>query len=68
MKVTAAKVAQFISSPPDTVRAVLLYGPDAGLVRERAELLTKLIVEDPKDHTSQKGAIPSGILLKEATK
>ena len=49
MKVAAAKVAQFISGPPDTVRAILLYGPDAGLVRERAELLTKLIVEDPKD-------------------
>lgn len=49
MKVAAAKVTQFISSPPEEVRAILLYGPDSGLVRERAEGLTKLIIEDPKD-------------------
>jgi DNA polymerase-3 subunit delta len=49
MKVAAAKIIQFISSPPEAVRAILLYGPDTGLVRERAEALTGLIVEDPKD-------------------
>ena len=49
MKVSAGKSAQFISSPPETVRAILLYGPDAGLIRERAEILTRLIVDDPQD-------------------
>ena len=49
MKVPAAKAAQFISAPPESVTAILLYGPDMGLVRERAQALTRLIVEDPKD-------------------
>lgn len=49
MKILAGKANQFIASPPETVRAILLYGPDGGMVRERANLLTKLIVEDPKD-------------------
>ena len=49
MKVAAAKVAQFISSPPEAVRAILLYGPDSGLIRERGEQLTSAIVKDPKD-------------------
>lgn len=49
MKVAAAKIRQFISSPPETVRAILLYGPDAGLAHERADALTSLIVNDLKD-------------------
>ena len=49
MKISAGKAAHFIASPPDAIRAILLYGPDAGLVRERAGTLTKSIVEDPKD-------------------
>jgi len=49
MKISAGKANQFIGSPPENVRAILLYGPDMGLVRERAGTLTKLIVEDPKD-------------------
>ena len=35
---------------PDPARPiVLLYGPDAGLVRERAEALIKSVVDDPND-------------------
>lgn len=34
---------------PGAPGAVLVYGPDAGLVRERAELLAKKLVEDLKD-------------------
>jgi len=49
MKVSAGKAASFIASPPKGVRAILLYGPDSGLVRERAGALTKTIVDDPKD-------------------
>ncbi|NKB20338.1 MAG: DNA polymerase III subunit delta [Alphaproteobacteria bacterium] len=49
MKISAGKAASFVASPPEAVRAILLYGPDMGLVRERAGLLTKSIVEDLKD-------------------
>ncbi len=35
---------------PDTARPLaLVYGPDAGLVRERADLLIKAAVDDPND-------------------
>ncbi|MBK20498.1 MAG: DNA polymerase III subunit delta [Rhodospirillaceae bacterium] len=49
MKISAAKAPGFISSPPDSVRAILLYGPDTGLVRERTGMLTTAVVDDPKD-------------------
>ena len=49
MKISAGKANQFVTSPPESVRAILLYGPDGGLVRERANLLTESIVDDPKD-------------------
>ena len=49
MKISAGKANHFISSPPESVRAILLYGPDMGLVRERAAKLTISVVDDPKD-------------------
>lgn len=39
MKLAGAKAEAFIKSPAVGVRAVLLFGPDAGLVRERGKLL-----------------------------
>lgn len=36
MKVGARQVEYFVASPAPDVRAVLVYGPDAGLVNERA--------------------------------
>jgi DNA polymerase-3 subunit delta len=39
----------FLSRPDSTRPIVLLYGPDAGLVRERAEALVKSAVDDPND-------------------
>lgn len=35
-------VSRFLKSPDPTCRAVLIYGPDAGLVSERAATLTKI--------------------------
>ncbi|MCC6467418.1 MAG: DNA polymerase III subunit delta, partial [Alphaproteobacteria bacterium] len=35
MKIQPGKVETFLAKPDAAVRAVLLYGPDAGLVRER---------------------------------
>ena len=49
MKIQPARAAQFLSAPPSNVRAVLFYGPDGGLVRERALALTALIAADPSD-------------------
>jgi DNA polymerase-3 subunit delta len=39
MNLPAARVAAFLDRPDPEIRAVLLYGPDAGLVRERADRL-----------------------------
>ncbi len=49
MKLTSGRVDDFIRKPPCGVNAFLLYGPDSGLVRERAEFLAGIIVDDPSD-------------------
>ena len=49
MKIPAGRVDAFIRQPPEEVRAFLLYGPDGGLVRERAERLCRCFVEDLDD-------------------
>ena len=45
----AADVDQFIARPDPARPIVLLFGPDAGLVRERAEALVRSAIDDPKD-------------------
>jgi DNA polymerase-3 subunit delta len=49
MKISARNAEAFVRSPGPTVRAVLVYGPDAGLVRERVEALVMAVAEDPSD-------------------
>lgn len=49
MKVSGAAADRFTKAPPEGICAVLLYGPDAGLVRERASNLIIAIVDDPGD-------------------
>ncbi len=49
MKLTYKNIESFAKKPPATALAVLIYGPDEGLVRERAGLLTRGVVPDPKD-------------------
>lgn len=39
MKIAPATAQSFLSRPPEGLRACLFYGPDGGLVRERAEAL-----------------------------
>ena len=41
----AASVARFLRSPDPASRAMLVYGPDAGLVSERAAALAKTLAE-----------------------
>ncbi|MBI3441890.1 MAG: DNA polymerase III subunit delta, partial [Proteobacteria bacterium] len=49
MKIAPKTIDGFIKSPPPAVVAVLLYGPDEGLIRERMNLLTGGIVKDIHD-------------------
>jgi len=39
----------FLARPDPGRPIILLYGPDAGLVRERADALLKSAVDDPND-------------------
>lgn len=49
MKVSAGKVDGFIARPDPGIAACLVYGPDAGLVRERGTRLIRGVVDDPSD-------------------
>lgn len=49
MKIKAADADRFADRPDGTWRAVLVYGPDRGLVRDRIKRLTASVVEDPQD-------------------
>jgi DNA polymerase-3 subunit delta len=49
MIVKAQEADRFAANPPKHLRAALVYGPDAGLVQERAEKLLKSVVADIAD-------------------
>ena len=49
MKLPASKVDEFIRSPGRDIRAMLIYGPDGGLIRERADALARQVVDDLDD-------------------
>lgn len=49
MKLTAARVASFLAAPDPAIRAALVFGPDQGLVRERADRIAAAIVPDRND-------------------
>jgi len=49
MKLAAGRVEGFLRRPDPEIRAVLFYGPDAGLVRERAEAVARAICPDLRD-------------------
>lgn len=49
MKIAANRADGFARKPDPAARAVLVYGPDLGLVRERADALTRSVVPDLKD-------------------
>jgi DNA polymerase-3 subunit delta len=49
VKATARDVAARLAEPDRNLTAWLIYGPDRGLVRERANALTKALVDDPDD-------------------
>jgi len=47
--IKASDVDRFVAKPDPSLSIVLVYGPDAGLVRERADALVKASVDDPND-------------------
>jgi DNA polymerase-3 subunit delta len=49
VKLTAAQTTAFLKSPDAAIRVVLLYGPDAGLVGDRAKTLARLWIENLDD-------------------
>lgn len=49
MKLTGGKVEAFLRAPDSTACATLIYGPDEGLIRERALRLSKFAVDDLND-------------------
>jgi DNA polymerase-3 subunit delta len=49
VKLAAGRVEAFLRRPDTGIRAVLLYGPDAGLARERAETVARAICPDLGD-------------------
>ena len=49
MKISAGKADTYVKSPPADLRVALIFGPDEGLVRERAATLGQTVVADLSD-------------------
>lgn len=49
MKLTTRQIEPFLKKPDAVVRAILVYGPDQGLVRDRAKILGHTVVADLND-------------------
>src|SRR3984885_4051071 len=49
MEVKTHQADRFVAKPPKELVAALVYGPDQGLVRERAETIAKTVAPDLKD-------------------
>ncbi len=49
MRLAPSRIVAFLHRPDPEIRAVLLYGPDEGLVRERAETVARSVCSDLKD-------------------
>ena len=49
MKLAAGRIDGFLARPDPAIRAALIYGPDAGMVREFAERLATAVAGSPRD-------------------
>lgn len=49
MKLAPSRISAFLQRPDPQIRAVLIYGTDVGLVRERAEMLARAVCPDLTD-------------------
>ncbi|HEY1505396.1 MAG TPA: DNA polymerase III subunit delta, partial [Stellaceae bacterium] len=61
MKLPAARIAAFVKTPDAGMRAALVYGPDAGLVKERAEKIARAICPDLTDAFRVADLDPDGL-------
>lgn len=67
MKLERRRIDSFLAAPDPAIRACLVYGPDRGLVGERAVRLARAIVADPKD-AFRVAALSADSLLAEPTR
>ncbi len=49
MKLSGARIVGFLKAPDPSIRAILVYGPDQGLIRERMNHLIRTVLDDPSD-------------------
>lgn len=49
MEIKSRQIEGFVKSPPARLRLALLYGPDQGLARERADALARKVCDDLAD-------------------
>lgn len=49
MDIKGRQVEAFLKRPPAALRLVFFYGPDLGLVRERADAIARTVVDDLSD-------------------
>lgn len=49
MKLPPARVDAFLRRPDPEIRAILFYGPDSGLVRERADAVARTVCPELRD-------------------
>lgn len=49
MKLTWKQIEPFVKNPDPKARAILVYGPDDGLMRERAKIMGQSVVADLSD-------------------
>ncbi len=49
MKLQFRQIEPFVESPDKAARVILVYGPDKGLVSERAQIISKTVVDDLND-------------------
>ncbi|AXS38805.1 DNA polymerase III subunit delta [Breoghania sp. L-A4] len=57
----AAEIDRFVANPSQTVPVVLVYGPDTGLVAERAQIIVKAASKDNDDPFSLVKLDPSDL-------
>jgi DNA polymerase-3 subunit delta len=49
VKLSGARIEAFLKAPDPAAKAILVYGPDLGLVRERVQRLIRSVVPDVSD-------------------
>ena len=49
MEIKGRGVEAFLKKPPAALRLALVFGPDQGLARERADAIARTVVDDPAD-------------------